>query len=123
MEHLAGLAVEADGVHLSPASVAVVTHTWLPQTTGLDQPLSWMAVFQLDVLGLGPGGREVGGVGVAVAVRAAELRPVVGGQGDGRGGEDGEQGKAGRHGGWQVRVGGQKGSLSARPPECERFGL
>ena len=32
---------------LSPVSVAVVTQTWLPQTTGLDQPLSWMAVFHL----------------------------------------------------------------------------
>src|SRR5262245_28675763 len=26
-------------------SSAVVTHTWLPSTTGDDQPLPWMAVF------------------------------------------------------------------------------
>src|SRR5438876_11038359 len=30
-----------------PSSVAVVSQIWLPQITGEDQPLSWMAVFHL----------------------------------------------------------------------------
>src|SRR4051812_29998829 len=30
-----------------PSAGAVVSQTWLPQTTGDDQPLSWMAVFQV----------------------------------------------------------------------------
>ena len=29
-----------------PSVVAVVSQTWSPQTTGEDQPWSWMAVFQ-----------------------------------------------------------------------------
>src|SRR5258708_5549186 len=29
-----------------PSSVAVVTHTWSPHTTGDDHPLSWTATFQ-----------------------------------------------------------------------------
>ena len=65
-------------VQLLPSSVAVLTQT-RSHTTGDDQALPGIGVFQRTCFGLAPLNRQVASADVAIASRATKLGPVVGG--------------------------------------------